>query len=422
MNNIQYFRNFKYQSVGLAIAQLINIITLPVLTRYYAPEQMGLYSMFVQALGVSTILLSFRAEHLIMIRAGHSESSKFCLNILLNASFLCVVQTTVLLFVYLSGMIPFEKFVWLILLPPVAYTLVSSYALQQLIQKAGGFRRSAVSEIVPKLVTAAASLSSGFFNMTVVFLPISLMLGYMAKIFFYRDRILALHRCFRRSGNSWPAWTDLWRIRSSLASLSGSHLLLFGTSTLPLIHIENAYGMREVGLYSLVVSTLYFPTSLIGAALGSVYYQSASRSHAKGAGFLGLFWANIKYLSAAATLIFGVISIFSPYIYQLLFGAQWEETGHMARVYCLAAAMAFITVPLDRSGLVVNAWWYGVSWHTLRLISTLGVVVWSKWEGLSFDDFFWLMTIQTAVMHAIDGIASYYFACGYHQRREHASE
>jgi O-antigen/teichoic acid export membrane protein len=420
--NIQYLKNIKYQSVGLAIAQLINTLALPVLTRYYGPEQMGLYSMFVQALGFATILLSFRAEHLIMIRAGQRQSNKFCLHILLIASFLCVIQAAVVLVTFVSGVIPLEKFVWVILLPPAAYALVSSYALQQLVQKAGGFRRSAISEVVPKLVTAAASVCGAVFHMSAVVLPISLMLGYLAKIFFYRDRISLLHRCFRRSENSWPAWTDLWRVRSSLASLSGSHILLFGTSILPLIYIENTYGMRQVGLYSLVISTLYFPTSLFGAALGSVYYQSASRSHAKGAGFSELFWTNIRYLSGAATLIYGVIAIFSPYIYQLLFGAQWEEAGHIARVYCFAAALAFITVPLDRSGLVVNAWWYGVSWHTLRLISTLGVVAWSKLNGLSFDDFFLCITIQTAVMHTIDGIASYYFACGYRLRQEHANQ
>jgi teichuronic acid exporter len=417
LNKIQYFRNFRSQSAGLAIAQLINILTLPVVTRYYTPEEMGLYSVFVQALGFATILLSFRAEHVIMIRGSNRASNEFCLQILLMAGVLCVVQAGAVLLAYVYDLIPEERLAWVILLPPVAYVFVASYALQQLEQRAGGFRRSGFSEVAARLVTSTASVCGGILQMAAVSLAACLMLGYLAKSLVYWDRIRILYRLFWRSGSPWPSWAGLWQIRRSLTSLSGSHLLLFGTSILPLIHIEDSYGLREVGLYSLVVSTLYFPTALLGAALGSVYYQAASRSHAKGEGFSGLFWANVKYLSVGAILMFGAISILAPHLYEFVFGAQWEGAGDIARVYCLAAAVAFITVPLDRSGVVVNAWWYGVSWHTMRLMTTVGAIIWSSWSQLSFSDFVLLITIQITLMHLIDGVASFCFAGGYFGRR-----
>ena len=55
----QYFRNLFVLSGGVGFSQLIPLILLPVLTRFFSPEDFGLFALFmaiIQLLAISTTL------------------------------------------------------------------------------------------------------------------------------------------------------------------------------------------------------------------------------------------------------------------------------------------------------------------------------------------------------------------------------
>ena len=97
-------------------------------------------------------------------------------------------------------------------------------------------------------------------------------------------------------------------------------------------------------------------------------------------------------------------------MYALVFGAPWAEAGKIASYYSVAAALSFFTTPFDRSGIIVNAWWYGPAWHLSRLITTAIVLVVAWFFELSFLHFMYILTLQISLMYTIDGIASFMFS------------
>ena len=84
--------------------------------------------------------------------------------------------------------------------------------------------------------------------------------------------------------------------------------------------------------------------------------------------------------------------------------------GQTAQIYAVAAAFSFMTVPFERSGLIVNAWWYGPSWHFGRLVTTLCVLVVCEMITATYLTFVTLLTIQSVLLYIVDGGASYLFS------------
>jgi hypothetical protein len=105
----------------------------------------------------------------------------------------------------------------------------------------------------------------------------------------------------------------------------------------------------------------------------------------------------------------------APTIYPLIFGANWGEAGSYARILALNSAIAFATTPMDRSGVVVNAWLYIPFWHVLRALTTIAVVTYCNYFKTEFSVFLWLLALQMALMYVIDFCASFMFS----RRRQH---
>ena len=57
-----------------------------------------------------------------------------------------------------------------------------------------------------------------------------------------------------------------------------------------------------------------------------------------------------------------------------------------------------MTVPFDRSGLIVNAWWYGPSWHFGRLVTTLATILLSEMISAPYMTFVWFVAVQSVFL------------------------
>ena len=104
------------------------------------------------------------------------------------------------------------------------------------------------------------------------------------------------------------------------------------------------------------------------------------------------------------------MALTSRWVYPLVFGDAWKDAGFYAVPLAVSSFLSFVTSPLDRACLVVNAWWYVPLWHTARAVST-GFIVWLAWfNEWSFQIFLFLLVVQMSTMYLIDYWAEWRFA------------
>lgn len=405
-----YLKNVGFQSGGNILAQVINIASLPLITRLFDPAEIGLFNLFVEFLALATILISLRAEHVVLLPKTDRQAAELMGFVACFGAMSCIVMTVVMAALSARGLVPAEYRVWALILPATSFLVVFAQAVQQFSQRSADFRRSGSSEVVNRMSNSMVAIIAGSFGLPGIWLGIGTAMGFVGKLVVFRA-------AFRELTPNLIAGTRTgWhRIRKQkfekiLGSMMVSHIMLALTSLVPLIYVGYRFGAEYTGYFSLVIGTLALPTTLIGNAVGHVFFQRASHRFSHDGTFDKLLIANLRMLVLMAIPAFLFVGVFGPSIYQLIFGGQWLVAGQTAQIYALAAAMSFITVPFGRTGLIVNAWWYGPGWQFGRLVTTAGVILFCEASSKPYLTFILWLTAQATLLFVVDGVASYLFS------------
>lgn len=413
LGSSQYLRDVLFQASGNTAAQVLGILAMPLLTRLYAPSDFAALNLFTQTVAGLSILLTLRFEYLVMLPAEQRESDCI-LRLTFRLGALQVLWLTPLLWVapsqwdWLRSQGTIADWIWLA--PLSAWAVSLAVGLQQAVQRRGDFRSSATSEFVGRSAYVACA--------TLGVLALPNIAGLMASTLANAGAKLCwLVRVGHNVARTWlqPNAAPITKsIRRIAVSTSTSNLISLFSGMAPMIFIADRYGASALGQYGLVVSTLYLPSTLLGQAIGQVYYQRACRLHSDGQTFKTLLVSTSRNLAKFSLPLYGVIAIVSPLAYPLFFGAEWDDAGEMARWLCIAAAAGFLSTPLDRSSLIVGAWWYLTTWHALRAAMTAGCLIVTTALAWPLESFVLLLSLQNALAYCIDWVASYLFASQSH--------
>lgn len=408
-----YVHDIVMQSSGNTLAQALGVISIPILSRLYSPADFGTLNIFLHAVSFMTILITWRYEYLIVLPKEESASLSL-FSFVVSLGLTVTVLTTPLLLsksIYISGLIGNKALAdWLVLAPLTALLTSLSVGVQQRVQRKKNYRHSGLSEVANKFGYFGSGVIGSLFLPNIIGLMAATAIGMMSKIAW----LLAVLLCSKKEYLITTNYAQVWSVVREYARLSSSwvvsHLMLAITGGLPALFIMKAYGDETLGQFSLVVSTLYLPSSIIGNAIGQVYYQRAAYLHSHGEPFDLLWNETAKSLIIIGLPVFTIVACLAPFAYPFVFGSQWEAAGQYAVIISFSSAFAFITAPMDRTCLVVSAWWYSPIWHGLRAASTI-LVIWLAWVfQFAFDDFLIILTGQLMTMYSIDGWAGWFFS------------
>jgi teichuronic acid exporter len=409
----KYVSDIFLQGSGNAIAQVIGVLTIPILTRLFTPEEYGVMSLFTNVVAFLSILITFRFEYLILL----PKEDKVALNLLsiiLRAGF--VISLIVLIFIicnksFIVSKIKLEEISkYLIFTPFTAFLMSTSVSVQQFQQRKQNYLLSGVSEIINKVGVFVFALGFFLIFRSTEALIFSASFGLFAKIIYlsYKDGLL------KKSWNSFQKTIVLYSLRKywkSSISFSVSNAVLAITGYLPIYFITNYYGMEVLGNWSLMIMALYLPTSVIGTAIGQVFYERAAKQNAAGLPFNALWLSTVKLLLIISIPCFLIISVLSPYLFTILFGEKWRLAGEYASIFSIAAGISFICTPLDRSCYIINQWKYPYFYNSLRLLFVIVILVIARKYSLTFKEFLWIHVSQTVLLYCFDLFMSFYFSC-----------
>lgn len=407
-----YVRDVVWQLSGTGLAQALGILAMPLLTRLYAPTAFATLNLFTQVVMGLAIVLTWRFEYMVMLPKDDAQARAILRTVAWGGATTAAVATLV---IWLTG----DRLAallgdatlgpWLALAPLTAWLICLAVGLQQAVQRQQDFRNAGFSEVFSKGGYVASALAGTPWLPQIGGLMASAAVGAAAKSLWLWRTL-----CARRVTFATEAPVRAGVVIRSYIRLAGamsvSNLLAMTTSAAPMVFIAKTYGGETLGQFGLVVATLYLPSGLLGNAIGQVYYQRAAQRHAHGEAFNDL-WRNTAWqLARLGVPLYVFIAVMSQWAYPFIFGDQWRTAGQFATVMAVAAGMSFITSPLDRTSLVVQAWWYLLLWHAARALTTVAVVsmawLW-HWPPLQFLT---ALVVQMGAMYAIDWLAGYRFA------------
>jgi O-antigen/teichoic acid export membrane protein len=334
---------------GTAIAHLLTIGTLPLLTRLYTPEEFGVLGIFVAFLSIIGVVANWRYEIAIPLPQSDERAANLA-TVALAAGLTTTIAVGILVFFvgsHLAGMTKFAgvaEYLWLL---PFGIFFTAAYAVfQYWATRRKAFPRIARTRVEQAVGGVSTQLVAGFLG----FGTIGLILGQvinngsgfigLAWRAYREDRALlpAVRLTEMKSValeyNRFPKFSVI----ESLANMSAVQV--------PLILIGSLAASTEVGFLMLGMRLMQAPVGLIGSSISQVFFSQAVDAHRRDE----LPELVTKSLSAllktgVGPLIFA--GIVAPSIFGYIFGKEWQRAGELVAWMTPWFVLQFLAQPVS---------------------------------------------------------------------------
>lgn len=349
--NHTYITNIAKLATGSSAAQLIGLLSNIVISRIYSPETFGISSLVVSSSAILAVIATLRFQFGIV--ASNTIKEKQTLTL---ACFYLSLFSSALIFVSLYTIKQADieigefsiTYSWLFYIPTLTLTTSSISILTNYRSSVDDFTRIAYSTIFQTTTRSATSIALGLQAATATNLILSQVAGQISAILkLSRERnfpkavraIRATNRTDLFAAltiNSKYAKYDLW---ADILNVASSHASIFV--------IAAYYGAATGGHLSLTQRVIILPISLLGGAIGQVYFKKANdiKSDKEAAKALS---TRTYYACILISLVpLSILHLFGEPLFAYAFGPDWTTSGEMAAVMIIGTSLQFTASPLS---------------------------------------------------------------------------
>jgi len=357
--------------MGTAFGQAIAIAISPILSRLYAPQDLGILALYMAITGVLSVAVTGRYDLAILLPAQDADAANvFGLSAIISVTFSLAVLVVVWAFNTPIVRLLDEPGIafWLYFIPLSLLSAGIYRGLNCWSNRLKQYRRIAISRVLQAAILASASITIGLVRPGPDGLVIGVILG---------DLLAALALLVQTWRDGALTWSMLSREQMVALGRRYRAFPVFSVPAdtvnamarqIPVFLMTVFYGPAVVGFFALTQRVLGAPLSVVAAAVADVFSQRASREVVAVGHCRGAYLKTLKALAVLAIMPFTALVLVAPWLVVWVFGAHWETSGRyiqvMAPLYCLA----FVVSPLSRTFYVTEHQWYDLIWQVALII------------------------------------------------------
>jgi O-antigen/teichoic acid export membrane protein len=338
---------------GTTIAQIITILSSPIVTRLYGPDAFGLFALFTSIISIFAIIACFRYELAIMLPKTNEEAANIfglCLLIVIFISFLSIP----IFILYKQFPLQFlntpqiEQFFWFI---PLSIFINGIYlALDYWNSRTKLFYRSSIARIFKSFSSSGIQIGAGSVGYTSGEILIGAnIIGQLISTLVLGIQILKNQLSFFIRVITWQGMLDVAKRYSKFPKYDiWSALINTISGMLPIFILSAYFNSTIVGFYALGLMVLQLPLGIIGSSIAQVFFQKAAEAKNISLEKLKIIVEKtIKPLIFLCVFPVILLMIIGPEIFSVVFGIRWEESGNYVRYLSFWIGMVFITSPIS---------------------------------------------------------------------------
>jgi O-antigen/teichoic acid export membrane protein len=401
-----FARNVAIVASGTAGAQAITMAFAPVITRIYGPEAFGLLGTFMAIVAVAVPIAALAYPIAIVLPRNERDALGLVRLSAILSFGIALLAAALLAFGgdWLTAMLGAESVVGYLFLIPMAmlFAAWTQIAQQWLIRKKlfGVVARSA---IVNSLILNSAKSGIGWIHPVGAVLILLATLGHAlhaALMFIGARRRYRAEPGADDEGPRTPLKELAFRHRDFPLYRAPQNFINAASQSLPVLMLAAFFGPIAAGFYTLAKMVMGMPTALVGKAVNDVFYPRITEAAHNGENLPRQIVQATVALLALGAVPFGLVVLFGPWLFGLVFGEDWVIAGEYARWLALFFLFNFINKPsvaavpvlgIQRGllvyelfstgakvlGLVVGFYWFGSDVWAVALFSVVGVLAYS---------------------------------------------
>lgn len=403
------YKNMLLLFSGTVVAQMIPISFLPILTRIYSPEEFGEFSFFLAVTGMLVVIITIRYELAIHLPKSKQEAIKIVNVTLVITLINSLIFGMILFFIMPILNINYDIDLNLITVLLIILSIISTGAylvFYQYLSRQGEFKILGLNKVIQQIIIGGSSLGLSIFStkyMLVVGLVIGQGLSTLQLILYTLKHDKDYSFYFRLQDlkiiilkyKEFP----IFQLPSQLISTGNYHLITIVFAAL--------FNSTIIGLYSLAQRMLRLPMTLIGNAVSDVFRQSISKDINSDGEYRETYIKTLKILTIVSVPLFIMMFIFSPFVFELMFGKEWINAGEFVRYLLPMLFCQFIFSPFNSVYIVFKKQKMEFIWQIAMVgVSILAVIVGYFSIGTA-GGIILLYSIVNALGYLISGFITY---------------
>ncbi len=389
---------------GTAFAQVIAMIAIPVLTRFYKPESFGILSIFAGTASIITVWAALRYELAIVIPEKKEDAIalvklSFIITILISLLILIIIIAfglRITRFFNLLYIDPWLKFLPLSILFAGSYNILIYWC-----NRNKRFDKISISKVTQSISTVLSQLI-GYLLLKAGAggLIAGYIIGQISGVWTLLKQVKDI-----KVRESISTLLDLKVAKTYSAFPKFSGLGAFfdtAASQIPLIAIPILFSPHVGGLYAFADRLLRAPSGLIGTSVSQVFFQRMAQSK-RDRNIRGeLIFNTWKYLIFLGIVPMSIVFIFGPNLFGFFLGAHWREAGQYAQILSIGFMAHFVGYPTSLGIVALERLDILLGWQILNFISMILVLVFGYiFLRNNIFSFLWMWTFKEFVVYIL---------------------
>lgn len=338
---------------GNISSQMIIFIAAPIITRIYDPVDFGMMSLIEAAIMIGAVIANLRYERAIMLPKSDDEAD--------NILFLCLLTNVLMSFIALLLIIFFgpligemvgepEMVKWLWFVPAGVLLFGIREPLTYWFGRRKKFGIIAWAQVSQSIWSVLTKVIAGFvFGSTSLWLIVGNLNGFLfsaVPLFIMclkirlkelsgkitKDKIVTVAKKYRE----FPIYSSWTALINAIAE------------DVPIFLLSYYYSVSVVGYFALANKMLRKPIVIISSSITKVLLEKIASLNANNNPLDSAFTKTTMGLGAIGILPFGIIFIWGPDIFSLIFGNEWKIAGEYARVLTPWLFISFMMNPANQ--------------------------------------------------------------------------
>ncbi|HCW7397704.1 TPA: type 8 capsular polysaccharide synthesis protein Cap8K [Staphylococcus aureus] len=386
------------------IAQVILIITTPIITRLYSPTEFGEFTIFSNIAMILIPIINARYD-LLIVNTKNDRSA----NILSQISFLISLLILLILIpIFAISAWLYPNFILDFIFIIIMLFLVSlTNIFTNYLNKERKYKVLSLINVFRAGSMALLQIIFGLLALGSLGLIIGFSLSYIAGITLGYKTFKKHFNIVRDKEETKALFLEN---KNQLVYSTPSILLNSLSFSVVVFFIGILYTNTEVGIYGMAIRVLGIPVTIISLGLSKIFMQQANDYYIEYGNFRNLLLKFSSILVIVSIILYVPLYLFSEELVNILLGHSWVDAITVIKIVIPLFVIRLIVSTVSLSVIVLQKQQLELILQALFLIGTTATFVISKMLNLTFLNFVSINTVVLIVSYMIFFMALYYFA------------
>lgn len=362
--------------IGTALAQVLPLAILPVLTRILPAEALGNYFVWFGAVTVLLVVATARLDVAIFSARTQQEVTELLRTIVaISALVACAALGGTFAYALVTGVAPLPEFSagYYVAGVVLAWILAINQTLLAILVYRAEFRHMARAKIFLAVGVSLAQLilclvGAGLAGLVYAHVGAAMLMTIVLL------RELGLSVTQLSGGLNWKEVRQTVRThyRFPLFSLPSDFANSLAAQA-PLFLILERFGAAQSAAYALTLRVLGGPVGLLANSVLTAFKEQASREFREAGNCKGAFRQAFLSLSGLAVVPFVLLGFLAEPAFVIVFGDEWAEAGRIAEILAVMFAFKFVASPLSYTLYIANRQHHDLVWQIALLVMTVAI-------------------------------------------------